>query len=110
MLAMVQSSAIMGVDAYIVQVEIDIADGLPAFNTVGLPDSAVKESRECVAATIKNSGFYFSTTRIKANLAPADVRKEASAFGLPIALGVFAATAQIRDKSFDQTLVCQVLK
>ena len=80
------------------------------FNTVGLPDSAVKESRERVAATIKNSGFYFPTTRIKANLAPADVRKEASAFDLPIALGVFAATAQIRDKSFDQTLVCQVLK
>ena len=63
-----------------------------------------------MAATIKNSGFYFPTTRIKANLAPADVRKEASAFDLPIALGVFAATAQIRDKSFDQTLVCQVLK
>jgi magnesium chelatase family protein len=105
MLATVQSSAVMGIDAYIVQVEIDIADGLPAFNTVGLPDSAVKESRERVAAAIKNSGFYFPTTRITANLAPADVRKEGSAFDLPIALGVLAATAQIRSDHFDQTLV-----
>ena len=105
MLATVQSSAVMGIDAYIVQVEIDIADGLPAFNTVGLPDSAVKESRERVAAAIKNSGFYFPTTRITANLAPADVRKEGSAFDLPIALGVLAATAQVRSDHFDKTLV-----
>ena len=105
MLATVQSSAVMGIDAYVVQVEIDIADGLPAFNTVGLPDSAVKESRERVAAAIKNSGFYFPTTRITANLAPADVRKEGSAFDLPIALGVLTATAQIRSDHFDRTLV-----
>ena len=109
MLATVQSSAVMGIDAYIVQVEIDIADGLPAFNTVGLPDSAVKESsraRGGKAINSKNSGFYFPTTRITANLAPADVRKEGSAFDLPIALGVLAATAQVAAAyHFDKTLV-----
>ena len=70
MLARVLSSAVMGIDAYIVEVEIDISDGLPAFATVGLPDSAVKESRERVTAAIKNSGFYFPPSRITANLAP----------------------------------------
>ena len=61
MLARVLSSAVMGIDAYIVEVELDISDGLPAFATVGLPDSAVKESRERVTAAIKNSGFLLSS-------------------------------------------------
>ena len=105
MLARVLSSAVMGIDAYIVEVELDISDGLPAFATVGLPDNAVKESRERVTAAIKNSGFYFPPSRITANLAPADVRKEGSAFDLPIALGVMAATGQIQTDNFDRTLV-----
>lgn len=105
MLARVLSSAVMGIDAYIVEVELDISDGLPFFATVGLPDSAVKESRERVTAAIKNSGFYFPPSRITANLAPADVRKEGSAFDLPIALGVMAATGQIQTDSFERTLV-----
>ena len=105
MLARVLSSALMGLDAYIVKVEIDISDGLPAFNTVGLPDSAVKESKDRVTAAIKNSSFYFPTSRITANLAPADVRKEGSAFDLPIAVGVMAATGQIRPDCFEQMLI-----
>ena len=105
MLARVLSSAVMGIDAYIVEVEIDISDGLPFFATVGLPDSAVKESRERVTAAIKNSGFYFPPSRITANLAPADVRKEGSAFDLPMALGVMAATGQIQADSFERMLV-----
>ena len=105
MLARVLSSAVMGIDAYIVEVELDISDGLPAFATVGLPDSAVKESRERVTAAIKNSGFYFPPSRITANLAPADVRKEGSAFDLPMALGVMAATGQIQTNNFDRLLV-----
>ncbi len=105
MLARVLSSAVMGIDAYIVEVELDISDGLPAFATVGLPDSAVKESRERVTAAIKNSGFYFPPSRITANLAPADVRKEGSAFDLPIALGVMAATGQIQPDNFERMLV-----
>ena len=105
MLARVLSSAVMGIDAYIVEVELDISDGLPFFATVGLPDSAVKESRERVTAAIKNSGFYFPPSRITANLAPADVRKEGSAFDLPIALGVMAATGQIQTDNFEKLLV-----
>ena len=105
MLARVLSSAVMGIDAYIVEVELDISDGLPAFATVGLPDSAVKESRERVTAAIKNSGFYFPPSRITANLAPADVRKEGSAFDLPMALGVMAATGQIQTDNFERMLV-----
>ncbi len=105
MLARVLSSAVMGIDAYIVEVELDISDGLPAFATVGLPDSAVKESRERVTAAIKNSGFYFPPSRITANLAPADVRKEGSAFDLPMALGVMAATGQIQTGNFERLLV-----
>ena len=105
MLARVLSSAVMGIDAYIVEVEIDISDGLPFFATVGLPDSAVKESRERVTAAIKNSGFYFPPSRITANLAPADVRKEGSAFDLSIALGVMAATGQIQIDNFEKLLI-----
>ena len=105
MLARVLSSALMGIDAYIVTVEIDISDGLPVFNTVGLPDNAVKESRERVTAAIKNSGCYFPTTRITANLAPADVRKEGSALDLPMAVGVMAATGQIRTDRFEEMLI-----
>ena len=105
MLARVLSSAVMGIDAYIVEVELDISDGLPFFATVGLPDSAVKESRERVTAAIKNSGFYFPSSRITANLAPADVRKEGSAFDLPMALGVMAATGQIQTDNFERILV-----
>ena len=95
MLATVLSSALLGIDAYIVKVEVDVAGGLPSFSTVGLPDSAIKESRDRVTAAIKNSGFYFPPTRITANLAPADIRKTGSAFDLPIAIGLMAATKQV---------------
>ena len=105
MLARVFSSAVMGIDAYVVEVELDISDGLPAFATVGLPDNAIKESRERVTAAIKNSGFYFPPSRITANLAPADVRKEGSAFDLPIALGVMTATGQIQTDNLERMLV-----
>jgi magnesium chelatase family protein len=75
MLAKVLSSAVLGVDSYMVEVEVDIALGLPSFSTVGLPDAAVKESRDRVKAAIKNSGFDFPPRRITVNLAPADIKK-----------------------------------
>ena len=81
----------LGIDAYVVHVETDIANQLPAFSVVGLPDSAVKESRDRVTAAIKNSGRLFPNHRITVNLAPADIRKEGSAFDLPIAVGIMAA-------------------
>jgi magnesium chelatase family protein len=94
MLARVRSAAVLGIDAYVVDVEVDIAHGLPSFATVGLPQGAVKEGKERVNAAIVNSGFDFPLRRITVNLAPADVRKEGSAFDLPIALGVIAANEQ----------------
>jgi len=91
MLARVESLAVLGVQGYPVTVEVDLAPGLPAFNTVGLPDGAVRESKERVRAALVNSGFELPLNRITVNLAPADVRKEGSGFDLPIALGILAA-------------------
>ncbi|HEX9580116.1 MAG TPA: YifB family Mg chelatase-like AAA ATPase [Gemmatimonadales bacterium] len=95
MLARIRSAAVLGIDAYLVDVETDIAGGLPTFATVGLPHGAVKEGRERVSAAIVNSGFEFPIKRITVNLAPADVRKDGSAFDLPIALGILMATGQL---------------
>jgi len=96
-LACVLSAALVGVEAALVRVEVDVAAGLPAFATVGLPDSAVRESRERVRTAIRNAGFPFPNDRITVNLAPADLRKEGAAFDLPIALGILAATGAVRD-------------
>ncbi|HXI33528.1 MAG TPA: YifB family Mg chelatase-like AAA ATPase [Gemmatimonadales bacterium] len=95
MLARVRSAAVLGIDAYLVDVETDITNGLPTFVTVGLPQGAVKEGRERVYAALANTGFKFPLKRITVNLAPADIRKEGSAFDLPIAVGILAATEQI---------------
>ncbi|MEW6218999.1 MAG: YifB family Mg chelatase-like AAA ATPase [Thermodesulfobacteriota bacterium] len=95
MLAKVRSSAVMGVDGFLVEVEVDIALGLPAFSIVGLAEAAVKESRERVKAAIKNCGYEFPPRRLTVNLAPADVKKEGTGYDLPIALGVLAATTDL---------------
>lgn len=92
MLAVVQSAAVLGVDAYRVDCEVDLADGLPTFQTVGLPDAAVKESKDRVKSAITNSQYAFPMQRITVNLAPADIKKEGPAFDLPIALGLLGAT------------------
>jgi magnesium chelatase family protein len=92
MLARVLSSAVFGIDAYVVEVEVDIAQGLPAFATVGLPEGAVKESKDRVKAAVKNCGYEFPSRRITVNLAPADIKKEGAAFDLPMAIGILAAT------------------
>jgi len=96
MLARVLSSAILGINAYLIEVEVDIQHGLPAWITVGLPDTVVKESKERIRSAIKNCGYYFPTDKITVNLAPASQRKEGSAFDLPIALGILAASGQIK--------------
>ncbi len=95
MLAKVLSATVVGIDAILVDVEVDIAQGLPQFATVGLPDGAVKESKDRVKAALKNSGYEFPQRRITANLAPADLKKEGSAFDLPISIGILAATGII---------------
>ncbi len=106
MLAKVVSAAVLGIDAYLVEVEADISQVLPAFVTVGLPDGAVREARERVQAAIKNSDFLFPNKKITVNLAPADIRKEGSAFDLPMAVGILAATGQVLREDFsDYVLV-----
>jgi len=102
MLARILSSATLGVDAYTVEVEADIQQQLPAFVTVGLPEGAVRESKERVTSAIKNSDYVFPAKRVTINLAPADIKKEGSAFDLPIAVGILAATGQILRDRFDE--------
>ena len=106
MLFKTQSAAVFGIDAYIVQVEVDIARGGNGhFYTVGLPDAAVKESRERIRAAIKNCGFEFPPFQnITVNLAPADIKKEGSAFDLPMALGILGATGSFFGRSVDDTM------
>ena len=104
MLSQILSCAIIGIDAYVVEVEVDISNGLPAFTMVGLPEAAVKESKERVKSAIQNSGYYFPYERITVNLAPANIRKEGTGFDLPIAAGLLAATNVISWEFMDQFL------
>lgn len=102
MLAKIVSGATVGLDATLIDVEVDIPNqGLPSFNIVGLPDKAVEESRERVRSAIKNSGADFPISRITVNLAPADIRKVGPAYDLPIALGILIASGQISPKVTD---------
>lgn len=102
MLAKVKSAGIFGVDGFTIDVEVDISNGLPVFDIVGLPDLSIRESKERVRAAIKNSGFEFPIKRITVNMAPADTKKEGSAFDLAIAIGILTATEQIPIiKNFD---------
>jgi magnesium chelatase family protein len=95
MLAKVQSCAVIGLEGALVEVEVDVANGLAAFTIVGLPDAAVNESRERVRSAIKNSGYLFPFKRITVNLAPADLCKEGLTYDLPIAIGILIASGQI---------------
>ncbi len=95
MLAKVLSASVFGLEAYPVEVQVDVATGLPAFNIVGLPDAAVQEARERVRAALKNANFEVPARRITVNLAPADVRKEGPGFDLPMAVGILVATGQL---------------
>ena len=95
MLAKSQTCAVVGLDGFIVQVEVDISNGLPAFNVVGLPDTAVQEARERVRAALRNSGCQFPMRRITVNLAPADLKKAGPAYDLPIAVGILLSSGQI---------------
>jgi len=105
MLAKTLSSAVFGIDAYVVEVEVDIAQGLPAFATVGLPEGAVKESKDRVKAAIKNCGYDFPSRRITVNLAPADIKKEGTAFDLPMAIGILAATDTVQKEKLNDYFV-----
>lgn len=96
MLAIVNSCTVIGISAWVVQVEVDVSGGLPAFATVGLPDNSIRESKDRVKAAIKNCGYTFPNRRITVNLAPAEIKKEGSGFDLPIAIGILEATETLQ--------------
>jgi magnesium chelatase family protein len=105
MLATVQSSALRGVDGVAVDVQVDIAGGLPKLRVVGLPEGAVREGIARVWAAIRNGGYSFPAHRVVINLAPADLRKEGSAFDLPIAIGILAASGQLPREALEARAV-----
>lgn len=105
MLSKVNSCAVIGLDCEPVEVELDISPGLGGITVVGLPDTAVQESKERVRSAIKNSGFSYPTTRITINLAPADIKKEGPSYDLAIAIGMLSATDQIIAKLEDSLFI-----
>jgi magnesium chelatase family protein len=103
MFAEVTTAALLGVDAYLVKAECHLEGGMPGFTVVGLPDNAIKESRERISAAIKNSGYAFPQRHITINLAPANIRKEGSGYDLPIAIGILCASGQIVTSALEST-------
>ena len=99
MLSKARTLGLRGIDGYEVSVEVDVSAGMPTFAVVGLPDDAVRESRDRVTAALRNSGFDFPLKRITVNLAPAEIKKSGSHFDLPIALGLLAASGQLSGKA-----------
>ncbi len=105
MFTQVRSAATFGVDAYLVDVETNIDSTVPRFHLVGLPDNAIKESYQRVFAAIRNSGFRFPRQRITVNLAPADIKKEGSAFDLPISIAILSGSTQLTCESLHEYVV-----
>jgi magnesium chelatase family protein len=101
LLARVFSCTTVGMEPYLIEVEVDVSGGLPEFTIVGLPDTTVKESKERVRTAIKNAGFDFPPRKIIVNLAPADIKKEGPGFDLAIAIGILAATGQFKAENLD---------
>ena len=95
MLSTLYSVGLHGLDGYLIETEVDVSPGLPSFVVVGLPDEAVRESRDRVKSALINSGYSVPPKRITVNLAPADTKKEGPSFDLPIALGILASTGQL---------------
>ena len=105
MLSKLKSFGLVGISGYPVDVEIDLSNGLPSYDVVGLPDTSVKEGKDRIRSAIKNSGFEYPIYRIVVNLAPADTKKEGPFYDLPIALGLLTATAQLPVHSTDEYVI-----
>ncbi len=105
MFSRLKSVGLFGIDSYMIEVEADISTGLPAFDIVGLPDAAVKESRDRVRAAIKNCGYKFPVSRITINLAPADLKKEGSIYDLPVLIAILKASGQLKAELNDSIFV-----
>ena len=102
MLSKMKTAALLGIDGYMVSVETDISNGMPAFDIVGLPDAAVKESKERIRAAIKNTGLSMPSKHIIVNLAPADIKKRGTCFDLGIAVALLIAMGLISQEDIDQ--------
>ncbi len=102
MLSKVNSMALHGLDGYLIDVQVDVSNGMPCWEIVGLPDTSVKEAKERVKTAIKNSGYELLSKRIIINLAPADTKKEGSLFDLPIAIGILEDLGEIKNESLDK--------
>lgn len=101
MLSKVNSMALLGLDGYLVDVQVDVSNGMPSWEMVGLPDTTVKEAKERVRTAIKNSGYEMLSKKIVINLAPADTKKEGSIFDLPIAIGILIDLGKIKNKNLN---------
>lgn len=108
MFSELKSVGLFGIDSYMIEVEADISSGLPAFDIVGLPDAAVKESRDRVRAALKNCGFKFPIGRITINLAPADLKKEGSIYDLPVLIAILKASGQLDADIGDSVFIGEV--
>ena len=108
MFSKVLGIGLFGIDSYMIEIEADVSNGLPAFDIVGLPDTAVKESRDRVRAAIKNCGFKFPVGRITVNLAPADRKKEGSVYDLPVLLAILKASGQLKCDLDDSVIIGEV--
>ena len=104
MLSIVKSMSLIGLDGYLVDIQVDVSAGIPSWEVVGLPDTSVKESKERVRTAIKNSGYDMQSRKIVVNLAPADVKKEGSFFDLPIAIGILICRGDINQESVENTV------
>ena len=102
MLSKINSMALQGLDGYLIDVQVDVSNGMPCFEIVGLPDTSVKEAKERVKTAIKNSGYELLSKRIVVNLAPADTKKEGSIFDLPIAIGILQDIGEINNKDLSK--------
>ncbi len=102
MLSKINSMALQGLDGYLIDVQVDVSNGMPCWEIVGLPDTSVKEAKERVRTAIKNSGYEMLSKRIIINLAPADIKKEGSVFDLPIAIGILMDLEEIHAKDLSQ--------
>ena len=106
MLSKILSGSVIGINAYPIEVEVDVANGMPAFSVVGLPDTSIRESRDRIRAAIKNSGLSFPHGKITVNLSPAGIKKEGAGFDLPIAIGILAASGALDPKNTTGTILC----
>lgn len=104
MLSIIKSMSLLGLNGYLISVEVDVSAGIPCFEIVGLPDTSIKESKERVQTAIRNSNIQILSKKIIVNLAPANIRKEGSMFDLPMAVGVLIATKNIKNKQIKNIL------